>query len=173
MKQKYHAFLGLLVWLAGLGHAAADSLVLDWNPGDSPVVTGYFIYYGTNSGSYPNKIDAGNVTSFTLTNLAAGVTYYFTATAYDANGNESVYSNETSFVLAGVLIMSQGENPGDPSVIQFPVEPGHWYEVQATTDFQSWSTIWQTEVADSNTWLQFTDPDAGAYAARFYRLVLH
>lgn len=69
--------------------------------------------------------------------------------------------------------MSQGTNAGDPALIQFPVEPGHWYEVQATTDLQSWTTVWQTDVADANVWLQFADPEAGAFSSQFYRLVLH
>jgi hypothetical protein len=58
-------------------------------------------------------------------------------------------------------------------LIQFPVEPGHWYEVQATSDFQSWTTIWQTDVVDSNQWLQFSDTNMGAFNSRFYRLALH
>ena len=60
-----------------------------------------------------------------------------------------------------------------PALIQFPVEPGRSYEVQATTDFQSWETLWQTGVADANVWLQFTDPDTGAYTSRFYRLAMY
>jgi hypothetical protein len=91
--------LMLLVWLAGLDHAAAQVLVLDWNASSSPDVIGYDIYYGTNSGSYPNKIDVGNATSVTVSNLTAGFTYYFTATAYDTNGNEGALSNEASYII--------------------------------------------------------------------------
>ena len=175
MNHRCHFLLALsllLVWLAGFAHAA-QTLTLVWNASASPEVAGYNIYYGTNCGSYSCKTAVSNVTTMTVSNLTAGVTYYFAVTAYDANGNESGYSAEVSYTLDGVLTLSQGTNPGDPALIQFPVEPGHWYEVQATTDLQSWATVWQTDVADANVWLQFADPEAGAFSSQFYRLVLH
>jgi len=176
MKQKNHfrlVLLILLVWCAGRHPAAAQNIILEWDASNSPDVTGYNLYYGTNSGSYPVKIDAGDSTSVTISNLLAGVTYYFVATAYDANGDESAYSNEVTFILPGILTLTPGANAGDPALIQFPVAPGHWYEVQATSNFQTWSTLWQTEVAVSNIWVQYTDPDTGAFNSRFYRLILH
>jgi len=176
MKQKNYFRLVLfilLVWLARLNDAAAQNIILEWDASDSPEVAGYNLYYGTNSGSYPFKIDAGNSTAVTVSNLLAGVTYYFVATAYDANGDESAYSNEAPFVLPGILTLTPGANAGDPALIQFPVAPGHWYEVQASTDFQTWTTLWQTELAVSNSWVQYTDPDTSAFNSRFYRLILH
>jgi outer membrane lipoprotein-sorting protein len=59
-------------------------------------LAGYRIYYGTSSGNYSQNINVGNVTTYTVDNLTEGATYYFTATAYDAAGNESEYSNEDS-----------------------------------------------------------------------------
>ena len=176
MKRNYQVLFVLFIlpiWFARVNCAAAQTVTLGWNASVSSDVVGYNIYYGTNSGSYPNKIDAGEVTTFTISNLTAGVTYYFAATDYDAGGNESGYSSEISFLLPGILTLTQGANAGAPPVIQFPVAPGHWYEVQATTDLQSWASIWQTDVATANTWLQFTDPDSAAFSSRFYRLVLH
>jgi len=173
MSQKFYFLFALLLSLASLEKAHAQSLILDWNASTSSDAAGYNVYYGTNSGNYPYKINAGNSTTVTISNLAAGVTYYFVATAYDASGDESAYSAEVSFIVPGILTMTPGANPGSPALIQFPVEPGHWYEVQATTDLQNWSTIWQTDVAVSNIWTQFTDPNAGSYSSRFYRLVMH
>src|ERR1035438_2362563 len=117
----------LLVWRAGFERATAQLLMLDWNP-STDAVAGYNVYYGTNSGSYPYKIDVGDATSVTISNLTAGVTYYFSATAYDADGNESAFSNEAIYIIPGILSLTPGANPGDPALIQFPVEPGHWYE---------------------------------------------
>lgn len=162
--------LGLLV---SLNFAAASTATLAWNASPSSGTAGYNVYYGTTSGNYTTKLTVGNTTSATISNLTAGVTYYFSATTVDTNGMESDFSNETTFIVPGVLTMSKGANPGDPALIQFPVASGHWYEVQASTDLQTWTTIWQTDVATSNTVLQFTDPDAGSYSSRFYRLVLH
>ena len=169
-----------LFWLAGLANATARNVELDWNASSSPNVAGYHVYYGTTSGNYSHKVDAGDAISVTISNLTAGATYFFAATAYDTNGNESAYSSEVSFIVPGILTMSQAAPPASQSLglpaaplIQFPVEPGHWYEVQATTDFNTWTTIWQTSVAVSNVWLQFSDPDARLFPSRFYRLVLH
>jgi hypothetical protein len=45
---------------------------------------------------YLQNIDAGKVTTYTVSNLTDGLNYYFVATAYDTSGNESGYSNEVS-----------------------------------------------------------------------------
>ena len=59
----------------------------------------YRIHYGTASGSYTVHTDVHNVTTYTVTGLTAGQTYYFAATAYDASGNESGYSNPVSYAV--------------------------------------------------------------------------
>ena len=64
-----------------------------------PDVTGYKLYYGPISGNYTQSIDVGNVTTYIVSNLASGNTYYFAATGHDATGNESGYSNEVSTTL--------------------------------------------------------------------------
>lgn len=58
-------------------------------------LAGFNIYYGTSPGSYPNKIAVANpgLTTFVVTNLLGGSTYFFVATAYDSTGAESAYSN--------------------------------------------------------------------------------
>jgi hypothetical protein len=59
-------------------------------------LAGYKIYYGTASGTYDHSIDVGKVTTYTLTGLAQGQTYYIAVTAYDTSNNQSGYSNEAS-----------------------------------------------------------------------------
>jgi hypothetical protein len=61
-------------------------------------LTGYKIYYGTSSGNYTTSIDIGNVTSYTLTNLATG-TYFISVTAYDSSRIESNFSNEVTTTI--------------------------------------------------------------------------
>jgi hypothetical protein len=192
---KIRSWCHVLASLVGFSQVLAADVSLSWQASPSTNVTGYNIYYGTASGNYTDKIMVGNVTAATISNLDCGITYYFSATALDSNGNESGFSNEASFLVPGVLVLSAESIPGDPMarapapantsplragvkrsvqmVIKFPVAPSHWYEVQATADFKSWTTIWQTGVATSNAWVQCLDPDASAYASRFYRLVLH
>ncbi len=76
----------------------ADTVTLAWD-GVSDA-TGYKIHYGNSSGPpYPNVIDVGNVTTYSVLNLSPG-TYYFAVTAYDAS-RVSSFSNEVSVILAG------------------------------------------------------------------------
>ena len=99
----------LLAFLIFPHRAVADQATLSWtapatNTDDSPLtdLAGYKVYYGTASRSYSQVIIAGNSTAYTVANLAAGTTYYFATTAYDASGNESAYSNEVSKTTAAL-----------------------------------------------------------------------
>ena len=58
------------------------------------------IHYGTASGIYSMGIDVGNTTSYTVSNLIDGQTYYFSVTAYNAAGVESEFSGEVSMLVA-------------------------------------------------------------------------
>ena len=90
-------------------NSSAGQVNLAWDPPDiSTDVTGYMIHYGTASGSYSQGIDVGNTTSYTVSNLIDGQTYYFAVTAYNAVGYESVYSNEVSIVLPRLLYANYG-----------------------------------------------------------------
>lgn len=76
----------------------ASSVTLAWNPDPDPIVVGYFIYYGTLSGVYPNVVYCTN-TSVTISNLNSGVKYYFMATALGNDGVQSLPSDEVSFTI--------------------------------------------------------------------------
>jgi len=235
-------FFSLFAMLAMLEKSNASNVILNWNPSVSRNVTGYDVYYGTTSGNYPYKVNAGNATAVTISNLIPGAKYYFTATAYAADGQQSPFSAPTVALIPQLLssasqpvitssqssgtgvILKPADNLGrrpvatvfrtvdavgaavetDPAIraaadivaapalaptvnltiaetphaptlasVQFSTELGHWYEVQATTDFQNWISIWQSDVAISNGWASFTDPDSKSYSSRFYRLASH
>lgn len=81
----------------------AGSANLSWNANSESDLSGYKVYYGTSPrtgscppGGYPNNVSVGNVTSYILSNLTDGQTYYFSITAYDASSNESCFSSEVS-----------------------------------------------------------------------------
>jgi hypothetical protein len=59
-------------------------------------LAGYKVYVGTASGRYGSPITVGNVTSYVISNLTLGNTYYFVVTSYSSSGAESAYSNEVS-----------------------------------------------------------------------------
>ena len=150
-----------------------QSIALGWDPDLDTNVVGCVVYYGTNSGQYPFRVDAGANLSPTLTNLQAGLTYYFAVTAYDAQLVESVPSGEITYLVPGILLLSAGANPGDPLVIKFPVALSHWYELQASVDLLVWATIWQMTNVVTNDWVQYTDAQSPLFASRNYRLILH
>ncbi len=85
--------LGFLVFS---GSVFAASVTLGWSPSGEADLAGYKLYYGTASRSYTASVNVGNRTSYTLPGLLDGRVYYFAATAYNASGIESEYSNEAT-----------------------------------------------------------------------------
>jgi hypothetical protein len=77
----------------------SNSATLAWDAVTATNLSGYRVYYGTAPGTYQQAagqgISVGNVTTYTLMGLSSGTRYYFAVTAFDTQGNESGYSNET------------------------------------------------------------------------------
>ena len=74
-------------------------MTLTWTANREPDLAGYKVYIGTASGTYDAPGSAfvtGKVTSYTVSNLPKGQTYFFAITAYDSAGNESQFSAEVS-----------------------------------------------------------------------------
>ena len=84
--------LGSLSSVASVTLAAP--VTLSWSRNSESDISGYKIKYGTASRAYTTSINVGNVTTYTLTGLMAGRTYYFAVSAFDKNGNESGLSAE-------------------------------------------------------------------------------
>ena len=74
-------------------------ITLIWDPNLEPDLEGYKLYYGNETGVYPYVIDVGNMEICTVADLKQGETYYFAATAYNAAGLESSYSNEVAYTV--------------------------------------------------------------------------
>jgi hypothetical protein len=96
-------FIGAFVAFISASAAAASSVTLGWDPSTSTNVAGYKVYYGPASGNYTNSVTAAasSATTATVSNLVAGATYYFAATAYDTSNLESEFSNEVVYTNAG------------------------------------------------------------------------
>jgi len=88
--------LQLPVTLTVMSATSNGTAQLSWDPSISTDVAGYKVYVGTASGNYSSSISVGIVTSYTVTNLGVGNTYYFAVTDYDSSGLESGLSNEVS-----------------------------------------------------------------------------
>ena len=67
---------------------------LTWSPSTATNITQYNLYTGTQSGVYGPPVSVGLNTSYTAGNLTGGKVYYFSVTAVDTAGSESLHSNE-------------------------------------------------------------------------------
>ena len=92
--------------------AHAGQVTVAWDRNTDVQVVGYKVYYGTSSGQYTASVDAGNVTSLVISGLTEGTTYYFAATDYDSNGNESAFSNEISYLVPAAASGASGASSG-------------------------------------------------------------
>ena len=75
------------------------SVTLTWTANREADLAGYNVYVGTASGIYDapgSSFVTGKVTSYTVSNLPKGQTYFFAISAYDSAGNESARSAEVS-----------------------------------------------------------------------------
>jgi Bacterial Ig domain len=96
------ARIGLLSWFFAWllfcpAALALQDVTLGWTPSTDSSAVGSAVYYGTNSGTYSTRLDAGTNATLIITGLQEGVTYFFAVTAYDSSGQESVPSNEVSY----------------------------------------------------------------------------
>ena len=81
---------------------STNHVTLAWDANTEPTLGGYQLYYGQKSGSYTESIDVGTKTSYTLTSLQQGKTYYFAVKAYDSTRTIwSDFSHEVSHTIGG------------------------------------------------------------------------
>jgi hypothetical protein len=72
-----------------------SSVFLAWDALPSSELAGYNIYYGTVSGRYIQRRTVDKAaTSLTIRALPVGTTYYFAVRAYNAAGDETMFSQE-------------------------------------------------------------------------------
>ncbi len=94
-------FLAVLMFSA---NAVSADIILVWGTKARSNLAGYHVYYGTCSGVYTSRVDAGKVNSITISNLDEDQIYYFSVTAYDYQGVDGRFSEEV--VYDPVLIES-------------------------------------------------------------------
>lgn len=132
-------FLALIAIAQPLPPRAAvptASVTLAWDASPDASVTGYEIHFGVRSGIYTNHVTVGNTTTATITGLPMGSTYYFAATAYNATGDVSPFSNEAVYVPTG------GGGGTNRPVLLIGVANWYidWQSVVGVTNVLQWST---------------------------------
>lgn len=150
---------------------AGQSVSLGWIPSPSPDAAGYAVYYGTASGSYDFRFDAGTNSTATITNLAQGFRYYFVVATYDGNNRESIPSNEVTYSAAYAPPAFRSiELQNGQVVMTWDGVPGRVYQIQFKTSLNQ--TVWRPLGGVVRTL-----SGAGVYAdtsrldrQRFYRL---
>ncbi len=94
-----------LAFFSMVSNGAASTISWDsvQTNGSYPV-SGYKIYYGTESGNYTSTVDVGNVTSYDLSSispsLVIGHQYYLAVLAYTTIGEEGFLSNESGITYS-------------------------------------------------------------------------
>lgn len=155
----------------GGGLGTAQKATLTWMP--SSGAAGYAIYYGTTDGAMTARVDAGTNMAAIIPNLVSGARYHFVVVAYDAGGFESDPSNEIVFTVPVQLMMLSMPSSTMPATFQFTCAAGHSYQLQASRDMRTWTTVWQSGVVTATGFSLAQDvfqpvPDP----QRFYRLVV-
>jgi hypothetical protein len=166
--------LNSAIWFSSAAWAvqplATQSVTVAWNAGTDPGIAGYVLYYGTTNGNYSTNINVGTNTSAVVSGLISGQTNYFAVAAYNVANLQGSQSTALPYIVPGSLEMSSSS---PANTITFPVSPGHWYAVLASTNLITWTNIWQTPTESSNVWVTYQDTQASSYSQRYYRLVLH
>lgn len=86
--------VGMFLIPNGVQSAVNNSATLQWAANQEPDLGGYTVYHGTTQGIYSDSQDAGNSATFRYADLESNKTHYFSVTAYDKAGNESLPSPE-------------------------------------------------------------------------------
>lgn len=110
--RRLRLLIAFALWIVPTA-ASADSVTLAWDP--SAGATGYTVRWGTTQGSYPNAADAGNTTTFSITGLTAGATYWTVVEAYNGD-SVSGYSTALQFTVPVAVACTYSISPATVSV---------------------------------------------------------
>jgi hypothetical protein len=150
--------------------------VLEWDANPESSVAGYNVYLGNASRSYSQVIDVGLQTSYQLTNVNVGVTYFIAVTAYDSGRLESPFSDEVIYTLPvngtnAAVLPSQFSVASGSTTLRFNGRTGQQCRIVASSDLQSWESIYEATLSDGTS-VQFSDPASSTKPMRFYRIIV-
>jgi hypothetical protein len=166
--------LGLSRVLAGilvfaLLQNTVQAVHLAWDPSPDASVSGYAVYYGTNSGSYQTRNNVGSQTNSIIQVPTNGATYFFVVTAYTVDGVESLPSNEVSYTAPeGLPTVQLRVTPTRQFILTVTGQVGRTYNIQTSPDLITWSVIGSV-IVPAGGLLDFTDTNTTSFPKRFYR----
>ena len=107
----------------GLG----DQVSLSWTASTDSDVLGYFVYWGTTDGIWDYSVDVGESIFHTIAGLVAGTEYYFTVTAYDVCGNESLPASSARATPTWGCICPPDVRTGSPDPYDVVMGTVDWF----------------------------------------------
>ena len=116
------ALLALAIWLlTSPAFAAVQNCTFVWNARTDADLAGYKISWGTTSGTYPNVVTLGTVTTTTCAALGmtSAATYYAVIAAFDTSNQAGANSPQISVTLATVA-----PAPTAPTITTFSPSSG-------------------------------------------------
>lgn len=151
---------------------ALRSVTLGWDPNSSSSISGYNVYALEENTLLPTKTNVGLNTRATIGGLKEGLKYQFTVTAYNQLGLESLPSPPLLHSVPVPLELVRPTGTRKNFRLRFPVSPGRQYQLQASSDLKTWTTIWQTSSLLLYTQADYEDLRSGNLKAQFYRLIV-
>jgi len=156
----------------------AAPITLAWSASSDPNVRGHAIYYGLAQQSATTRVNVGSNLLCRITNLIATATYRIYAVSYDAQGLESIPSNELYYTPpvppapTGPRLQITRQTDGSMR-LNYKAAPGQVCGVQfaATPNPAYWQTLTNV-TADSLSNVVALDISAKQVPQRFYRVAL-
>lgn len=170
VKRRAAFFALALAVFAAVSVKASQSVSLAWNT--SSGIAGYIVYAGNSPGNYSSQMNVGTNTTVTITGLNPGKTNYFAVASYNSANLVGNPSSPVSYIVPGLLQLTRVAGSAAPT-LSFPTAVGHYYIIQATTNFVTWANIYESSTATTNAWATFQDNTSGSMRSRFYRLIMH
>jgi len=163
---------------SGAAAIMAAPITLAWSAASDPNVRGHAIYYGLAQQSTTTRVNVGTNLFCRITNLIATATYRIYAISYDAQGLESIPSNQLYYTppvppaptgprlqitrqTDGSMRLNCQATPGQVCSVQFAATPNPAY----------WQTLTNV-TANSMSNVVAVDLSAKQVPQRFYRVAL-
>ena len=166
----------LVVLMASLYSSTSSgaSLTLGWDEVSDSNISGYTVYYGTNTLQYTASRFV-RVPTVTIPGLIPGIDYYFAVSAQSVSGLQSPLSEELVFEIPWISIALDflPPRPDSPGLRMwfYPV-PDRIHELQTSTDLKEWSVVAVLAPSLAPARYDFVDYPASGNRNRFYRVVV-